>query len=297
MRSSDEPERRMSGIRVTALHLHPIKGCHRVEVDRARVSPYGLEGDREWQLVAEDGDFITQRRRPELTQIRPAITEDGVVLQAPGRRDLAVSRSMTTDTVAKHYTGEAAMADAGDDAAAWLSEMLGERVRMVGIAPGYVRATGLFATESNLGDAAPVLLVNEASHRFLADRATEPFGLDRWRGNVVIEGAEPFAEDTWRTVRVGTTTVTLVYPWPRCAVPQVDQSTGERRREPALVLKAHRWCDAVETEDGIARAILPGNALFGVGAAIVPEGATIAVGDEVEVLETTMPFLPFATAG
>jgi len=228
-----------------------------------------------------------------MVRIQPQIVEGGIVLTAEGRADLHVPTPTATNTTAKHYTGESPMADAGDEVAAWLTELLGEPLRMVGIAPGYVRDVGLFATESNLGDAAPVLVVNEASHRFLAERAVEPFGIDRWRGNIVVDHDQAFVEDTWRTLRIGDVTVTLVYPWPRCAVPQVEQATGERMREPALVLKKHRWCTRVDTEDGIAKAILPGNALFGMGGAALPVGATISVGDEVEALDTAPALLPF----
>jgi hypothetical protein len=256
---------------------------------------YGLEGHREWQVIDAAVDIVTERRVASLTQVRPVLSEGGIVLRADGRPDLAVARPAVADREHKHYTGVTAMGDAGDEAATWLSHVLGEPVRLVGIAPGYARHTGIFPTESNLGDAAPVLVVNEASHRYLAERAVEPFGLDRWRPNIVVDGVGPFVEDTWRAVRIGTTRLTLVYPWPRCAVPQVDQITGERHREPALVLKAHRWCTELDTDDGIARAILPGNALFGMGAAIGPEGATIAVGDDVEVLEQAPALLPFVT--
>lgn len=273
-------------MKVSALHLHPVKGCHRIEVERAVVGRYGLVGDREWQVVAADGDFVTQRRRTSLTAIRPALAEGGIVLRADGMPDLDVVRPAVADTMAKHYTGETLMADGGDEAAAWLTEVVGEPVRLVGIAPGYERNTGLFATESNLGDAAPVTIGNDASHAFLVERAKERFGRERWRMNVFVDGAEPWAEDTWREVRIGDATVRLVFPWPRCAVPQVDQEDGTRHKEPALVLKQHRWCAELPNGTSLEQAVLCGNALFGMAGSIEPVGTTIAVGDEVSVVET-----------
>jgi uncharacterized protein YcbX len=273
-------------VRISALHLHPVKGCHRIEVDRALVGPYGLVGDREWQLVAEDGDFVTQRRRTSLTRIHPALAEGGLVLRAEGRQDLEVARPAVADTPTKHYSGEALVGDAGDEAAAWCSEVVGEPVRLVGIAPGYERNTGLFTTESNLGDAAPVTVVTDASHEFLAERAKEPFGPERWRINVFVAGGEAWAEDTWREIRLGDATAHLVLPWPRCAVPQVDQEDGTRHKEPAAVLKQHRWCAELPNGTPLEQAILCGNALFGMAGSIEPVGATIAVGDEVSVVGT-----------
>jgi hypothetical protein len=69
-------------------------------------------------------------------------------------------------------------------------------------------------------------------------------------------------------------------------VPQVDQETGDRHREPALVLKARRWCTSADELPELLRPVLEGNALFGVTAAATPAGVRIAVGDAVEVLET-----------
>jgi uncharacterized protein YcbX len=285
-------------VRVTAIHLHPIKGCRRVEVDRAVASPYGLAGDREWQVVHEvvpEGQraFLTQRLHPQLTRVRPGITDTGIVLRAERMPDLSVDRPLSADTTTAHYSGESLVGDGGDAAAAWLTEVVGARVRLVGIAPGYERdAFGLFRTHAAFGDLAPILVANDASHRFLAERAVEPFGAERWRANLWVDGDEPWAEDTWRALRIGDATVALVLPWPRCAVPQVDQDDGTRHLEPALVLKQHRWCTWVpEGVHPIAAAMLPGNGLFGMSGAIEPAGASIAVGDEVVVVETAPALL------
>lgn len=279
-------------VRVTSLHLHPIKGCHRIEVDRAVAGRYGLVGDREWQLVDAAGDFVTQRKHPQLTRVRPSPTAGGVVLRAEGMPDLDVARPAAATTPTKHYSGESRVGDAGDAAAAWLSDVIGEPVRLVGIAPGYERWFGdVFPTESNLGDLAPVLVANEASHAFLAEHAVEPFGPERWRANVWVDGGEPWIEDTWRELRIGDATVTLAFPWPRCAVPQVDQEDGSRHREPALVLSAYRRCGPLPDESALIQMMLPGNALFGMGAAVAPEGVVLSVGDEVVVVGTGARFL------
>ena len=272
---------------IAGLFLYPIKACRGVAVERATVNAYGLAGDREWQLVDADGMFMTQRKHPALARVRPELTDDGVLLRGPGMDDLEVPRPSAVDTTTTTFTGDVPAGDGGDAAAAWFSTYLGEPVRLVGVAPGYQRRFGdVFNTEVAFGDACPVLVVNEASHRFLAERAKEPFDLDRWRTNLSVDGADPWAEDTWRTLRVGAATVQCVMPWPRCAVPQVDQDTGERRKEPAVVLKAHRWCPDLPDASPLEQMMLPGNALFGMASSIEPSGTEIAVGDPVEVLET-----------
>jgi hypothetical protein len=273
---------------VTAIHLHPVKSCRRVEVGRAAVGRYGLVGDREWQVQGPAGQVMTQRKFPGLARVRPTLLEGGLRLEHDEVPAIEVARPEAADRDGKTLLGPVALGDAGDEAAAWFERLLSVTCRLTAIAPGYERRVefgeDIFGQEVSLADAAPLLLANAASHRFLLEHASEPFGIERFRPNLVVDGCDPWAEDTWRTVSVGTAVVQVALPWPRCAIPQVDQDTGDRRREPALVLKRFRWCtDAPRLPDDI-RPLMAGNALFGVAASIQPEGAVVAIGDPVEVV-------------
>jgi uncharacterized protein YcbX len=286
----------LDGPAVTAIHLHPVKSCRRVEVDRAVVGRYGLQGDREWQVQTPAGKVLTQRKYPAMARVRPSLVDGGLRLEHDQLPPIEVARPDTAGAKATTLSGVVAVGDAGDEVAAWLERLLGAACRLTAIAPGYERRVvvdeDLFGQEVSLADAAPVLLANAASHRFLLEHAVEPFGIERFRPNLVVEGCDPWVEDTWRTVSIGAAVVEVALPWPRCAIPQVDQDTGDRRREPALVLKRFRWCtDAPRLPDAI-RPLVAGNALFGVGGSIQPRGAVVAVGDPVEVVTTAEALVP-----
>jgi len=257
-------------------------------VTQATVGQYGLAGDREWQVVVGGGDHITQRQRPALARVQPDFVPGGLRLSCDGLPDIEVERPKLADQRAQTYFVDVLLGDAGDEAAGWLERVIGVPCRLASIAAGYTRPlpTELrdrFGGDVSLADAAPLLLANEASHQFLLERAAEPFGIERFRPNLVVSGAQAWAEDAWRTATVGGATLDGLTPWPRCAVPQIDQTTGEHHREPALVLKRYRWCAAAPDESGLVRAMMEGNALFGVACAVTPQGATIAVGDRVDV--------------
>jgi uncharacterized protein len=275
---------------VTAIHLHPVKSCHRVDVDRAVVGRYGLVGDREWQVQGPAGQMMNQRKFPALARVRPVLLEGGLRLEHDELPPIEVARPDVADRDGKTLFERVALGDAGDEVAAWFERLLGVSCRLTAITEGYQRRVeigeGFFGQEVSLADAAPVLLANAASHRFLLEHAIEPFGIERFRPNVVVDGCEPWAEDTWRTVSVGTAVVEVALPWPRCTIPQVDQDTGTRGREPALVLKRFRWCTDAPRVPEVVRPLMAGNALFGVGGSIQPEGAVVAVGDPVDVVTT-----------
>jgi len=287
----------MSTGAVTAIHLHPVKACHRVEVEHATVGPLGLVGDREWQVISPEGHPVTQRQHPLLATIQPRLVPDGIELTAPGVGAILVSRPHAADTEARALLGERVqVADGGDEAARWLREVLGAECRLVAIADGYRRLVKIFDQEAAFGDAAPVCVANEASWRDLAARASQPFGIERFRPNVIVDAGEPWVEDTWLRFSVGAATLRTAMPWPRCAVPQVDQETGKRHREPALALRAHRWCAEAPGYPDLLRPFLEGSPLFAIGCAVGPVGVTVSVGDPVIVHETMDPLIPAPVA-
>jgi uncharacterized protein YcbX len=93
----------------------------------------------------------------------------------------------------------------------------------------------------------------------------------RFRPNLVIAGAAPYAEDGWRRFRVGEATFLGVKGCARCAIPTTDHLTAVRHKEPTATLARYRRWD--------------GAVWFAMN--LVPEtpGATLRVGDEVELLD------------
>ncbi len=284
--------------RLVAIDVHPVKSCRRVALDVVVVTEAGLAGDRRWQVVDDEGGPLTQRTHPQLAVVEATVTADGgLTLTAPGREALDVAAPGTGDLTVRSKPGlEVTVADAGDAAAVWFAALLGEPTRLVGLTERsdlrLPAELGLWDQPIGLVDAAPVVVASAASHRWLAERAAEPFGIERFRSNLVVEVDEPWVEDTWYRFTIGGAELVGHLPWPRCAIPQVDQDTGTRCTEPARVLRSHRWCADAAGAPAAARPLLEGNALFGLACAIGPVGAILRVGDPVTVLETSPPLLP-----
>ena len=285
----------MSSGTVASLFIHPIKSCRRVEVEYVTASAVGLAGDREWQVVS-GLQPVTQRSSPGLAVIAPEPIDGGLRLSAPGHRPIEVERPTEIDRTSGSLIGvKVDAADAGDEAARWFSEVLDEDVRLVAMAPGasvsIPDGLDVFDQSIAFSDLSPVLVANLASYRWLAERAAEPFPIERFRPNVVVETDEPFAEDTWGRFGIGEAEFEHPVIWPRCAVPQVDQETGERHREPAVVLRKYRWCTSVPELPEVARSVVENSGIFGIGCAIGPVGAQIAVGDTLTVEELRTPMM------
>lgn len=278
-------------ITISAIDVYPIKSCGRVSLSRAPIAATGLEHDRLFQLVDEQGSCVTQRQHRVLATVTPKITQTGLTISAPdhGSIDIATPRELDS-TVSALLGDEVRAADAGEEAAQWFSGLVRSPVRLVAMTPETNRRIGQPQAVS-FADAGPMLIANEASLAYLVERASEPFGMDRFRANIVVSDADAWAEDTWRSLSISGARFDQMLPWPRCAIPQIDQVTGARRTEPAKVLRAHRWCDSLPDAPEQIRRSLEGNALFGVTFTSLDEGIVVSVGDEVTVEAASAPLL------
>jgi uncharacterized protein YcbX len=267
-------------VHVASIAIYPVKGCHRVEIDQVAVEPWGLSGDRRWLIVdAGTGVAVTLRDSTVLTQILPTPVADGVQLRLAGRPDLRVAfpvRADLMDVTVWAFTGPARLA--GPEADEWLSAALDRAVRLVwfddptrrGVDPRY----SVPSDRVSFADGYPVSLATTASLAALndlilqAEHAAVP--ITRFRPNIVVSGALPWAEDAWTggRLRVGEAVFRVAKPNDRCVVTTIDQETGEKGREPLRTLGRHR---TVDQELLFATYLIPDSL------------ATIAVGDPVVV--------------
>ncbi len=271
-------------MRLMSIHTYPVKSCHRVDQQTATVQPWGLAGDRRWLVVDGSGDQVTQREAPVLTRIRPEPAPDGgITLRSAGAADLEVPPPPTgplREVTVWASTVKATPAGAAADA--WLSTVLDRPVGLVwlddptrrGVDPAYADP----ADRVGFADGFPLLLTNQASLDALNGWLLEsgspegPVPMTRFRPNVVVAGAEAWAEDSWlgHRLRIGSVTFRVAKPCGRCVVTTTDQETGERGGEPLTVLARYRSFDQ--------------KLLFGV--LLIPDARLdgIRVGDPVAVL-------------
>ena len=94
----------------------------------------------------------------------------------------------------------------------------------------------------SFADGFPLLVVNTASLDDLNARLAQSVPIARFRSNLVLSGAAPWAEDGWHHLHVGPIAFRAVKPSTRCIVITTDQDTGARApdREPLRTLASLR---------------------------------------------------------
>ena len=277
---------------LSALYCYPVKSCRGVALTEATLDARGILHDREFLIVDADDRFITQRAVPVLALIGTAITAEALVLRNPAGAEFSLpwqpaagggAPARRTVTV---WSSTLLADDMGDEVAAWLGDTVGQRCRLVRIGaesrrevPAMRVPAGFPAADESgpalsFPDGYPLLVVSEESLLHLNQQLPgDPLPMDRFRPNLVVSGcAYPHEEDDWRTYRIGDARLWSANPCERCVVTTTDQQTLRRDREPLHTLSRYR-----RAPDG-------GSVIFGQNVVHGSPGATLRVGEPVEVL-------------
>jgi hypothetical protein len=237
-------------------------------------------------VVDETGHMVTARQHPRLVLVTPALNGGGhITLAGPDLPDLTVPVPSGAGLVpVRVWQSDLVAAPAEDKAGAWLTELIGEPVRLVYLDDPARRAPDPAYSEAgdlvSFADGYPLLLTSEESLNALngwiaeGSKAAEgPVPMRRFRPNVVVSGAPAWAEDGWRRLRIGPVTFRNVKGCGRCVLTTIDPDTAATGHEPLFALGRHRRWD--------------GKVWFGVN--LIPEtplgAAVIRRGDPVQILE------------
>jgi uncharacterized protein YcbX len=202
------------------LSIHPVKSAQAQAVKALVLTPEGAEGDRQWMLIDEQGEFMSQRKHPKMATIQVHLNESGLSLGL-GKQFFVVPKtnSMKRLVPVKIWGQEVTAALEADLFSQAISHHLGVSCRLVRYVPASARS-GKFA------DSRPLLILNTKSLEELNGRLQKPVGLDRFRGNIVFAGESAFEEDAWTRIRIGEIVFSQPKKCSRCNIITIDQKTG-----------------------------------------------------------------------
>ena len=237
-------------LRLSALYRYPLKSGKGEMLQSIELDKLGLVGDRRWMLVDEaSGRFLTQRAEAKMSQLSALWNaQGGLTLSAPERASIEIDLP-GNDAELRGVTiwrDTLRVPDAGDEAARWVSDLIGKPTRLVQMPLDRARMTqagfGKDDDQVALADGFPLLLIGEASLQHLSQEVGRPLEMLRFRPNLVIEGSQAYAEDGWKRIRIGDVEFRVVKPCSRCILTTIDPQTGERdaSREPLATLQKYR---------------------------------------------------------
>lgn len=240
----------MKKVRVVELNRYPVKSLAGNPLSSASIEEKGISFDRNWLVTLPSGKFLTQREIPKMALVKTAVSDSGdLTLSADGRNDVKVPHTEhPEDMDFKRVTvwkDECYAIDEGDDVAAWLSEFLETKCRLVKMKDGFKRPIldngKEFDGSVRFQDQYPLLVISTASLQDLNDRLETPLPMNRFRPNIVIEGCAPFEEDEFKTLTSSSgVVISSAKACARCVITTTDQKTAERGAEPLKSLASYR---------------------------------------------------------
>lgn len=241
---------------LTDIFRYPIKSLGREALEETVLGPATwIEGDRLWAVTHEqskivDGtwakcrNFLRVAHEPALAQVSARLDGDHVDLSHPKAGSIRIA------------PGEAAAFTA---LTPWLAQIWPDSLPT---------PTGLYAYGGSLCDAEEpwISLHNRASHQDIEARAGQSLSIDRWRGNLWVDGFDPWAEFEWidQVISIGETRLRIMERIDRCKTTHANPETGTRDIDMLAILRS--W----------------GHQDFGVYAQVI-EGGPIRPGDPVVV--------------
>ncbi|XP_065021542.1 molybdenum cofactor sulfurase-like isoform X1 [Musa acuminata AAA Group] len=287
-------------VQLKSITVYPVKSCAGFAVYKWPLSNIGLKYDREWLLKGPTGEILTQKKVPEMCNIRSFIDlECGILnlesprckerLHVPIQENSSFDYMEELDIYGQRYKVQCY----NDEVNMWFSEAIARRCTLVRCSSSEYRSCNIMGGRGNMCrdtwgklnfvNEAQLLLVSEESVGDLNSRLNScgfmslsaefklvqrsnleailfsVFTLDflkdnsgcvqrvlvdamRFRPNLVISGAEPFAEDDWKSLHIGKARFTSLGGCSRCQMINLDQQSGQphKAKEPLATLASYR---------------------------------------------------------
>ncbi|MEJ2763412.1 hybrid-cluster NAD(P)-dependent oxidoreductase [Photobacterium sp. MCCC 1A19761] len=261
---------------LSQINVFPVKSIRGLSLSQAWVEKQGLSFDRRFMVAKPDGSMVTARKHPDLVKVTATLQPQGLTLSYPEMSPLVLKYEQfaLNETDTQVWKDNFSAYTTTSRADAWFSHLLGEPVKLLFTGEQSNRVRPKIQQNVSFADGYPLLVISESSLQALNDRSTQRHSMDQFRTNLVVSGTEPFAEDSWKRIRIGEVEFEAVKPCARCIMTTVDPKTGQfnELKEPLATLLKFR-------------ADQSGDVFFGQNLVARNEGV-IRAGDPVEVLET-----------
>lgn len=256
------------------IRVYPIKSCGGISLESANLEARGLEHDRRFMLVDANDRFVTLRSEPTLPFVALAIEGDRYRVTFPDGRSLTIAASdegtERRRVVVWDDSVEATVLAEASDA---FSEFLGATVRLVHLPDDVIRPVNpkraREGDQVSFADAYPLLLMSRASVEDLSSRVGRTMDMRRFRPNLVFGGGEPYVEDFFAEVAIGSLTFRGPKACSRCVATTIDPDDGTKSVEPLRTLARYRRAN--------------GEVFLGMNL-IHDSTGRIAIGDRIDVL-------------
>lgn len=241
---------------LSEIWIYPIKSLSGIPLQKSMVMAKGLQYDRRWMLVDENGRFLTQREHPEMALFQVVLENDHFLVskKPPSTNSAANSKNIIRLDLSGDIGGEVLKVqiwkneveafEVNPAYSSWFSERLNLKCKLVFFPEKNLRDIDPeFAKNKeqvSLSDGYPILIIGQSSLDELNKKLEQPVPMNRFRPNLVFTSGIAHEEDTWKNFKIRTVDFEGVKPCGRCVLTTVNQETGEKGLEPLKTLSTYR---------------------------------------------------------
>jgi uncharacterized protein YcbX len=254
----------MGGRRVAEIAISPVQGFALHHPGEVALGPRGVAENRRFCLVDGNGERIRSSATAWTSLVRADYDaeREHLALTFPGND--TVEGSALAEGADVRFDARGRIVEGRIVEGPWsegLSRLAGHPVHLV-----RTHEPGTFREK-------PVTILSRASLARLERATGAPLGPTRFRMLFLVDGCEAHEEDEWRGrhIEIGTATLQVGGPVPRCAVITRDPATGVNDVDPLRVLAGYR------------KSMNDGGVPFGVYATVEAPGI-VRVDDPVELI-------------
>lgn len=264
---------------LTNLYIYPIKSTKAIELPQTLVEEKGLKDDRRYMLVNNDGQFITGRTHPQLTQINIEFSKKGLLVSAPRHSSFYIQpEQFSEETIKVGIWSDTVQAlHCHSDYDRWFSDFLKQDCQLVYFSENSNRCVKNKQTQVAFADGYPLLLVNQTSVEQLNTHLDEAVTALHFRPNIVFKGESAFIEDNWKRIKIGEVEFEVSKPCSRCNFTNVDPKTGVANLEQPLKTLTQFRFNPIKGDIDFGQNLIPLNQ------------GIIRSNDQIQVLETQKP--------
>ncbi|XP_057765284.1 molybdenum cofactor sulfurase [Salvia miltiorrhiza] len=269
--SATEGVERTSRYFLKSITIYPIKSCAGFSVESWPLCNTGLLHDREWLLKSFNGEILTQKKVPEMGLITTSVDlKLGVlIVESPRCKEkmqieLTSAQSIGKREVMEIHSQRYEVGGYWNEIDIWFSNAVGRPCTLV---RSYAVQNQMWSnreqcivgmcrdveTKLNFVNEAQFLLLLEDSVSDLNNRLrsklhngshNQPAEVDpmRFRPNFVVSGGKPYAEDGWRSLKIGERNFKSLGGCNRCQMINMTSADGtvQRSNEPLATLASYR---------------------------------------------------------
>ena len=221
---------------INAIYTSVVKSLALESRSSVYVGPSGIVEDRRFFLIDGGGRLLTQRQRPQLSQVTATYEAETDLLRLafPNGQEffncVEEGEPVSVPIWGRLVPGRVVVGEWNE----FFSDLCRGPVRLV-------KADGFGLSY----DEFPISILSQASLDFLGQRTggAKDFEARRFRPNLLLEGCSVHEEDRWlgTTIAIGPDLkVRVVSPDPRCAITTVDPDTGQRDFDTPRLLLSYR---------------------------------------------------------